>query len=297
MEIELLRTLVVLSQTKNFSKTAELQHIVQSTVTTRIQELEKAVGKPLFLRNKQRVELSEAGSVFLPYAERMLHLYEEGKTKANSIVPFDGRLVVGSVDSIWRNILFPVLKEFLIQYPQISFKATTGHSSEINQLLVDGVVDLAIVYQPPRLSRFKVFVCYEDDFVLVVHPNHPLAKRPSIPVEELSRINLLYHNWSGPFGKWISEVLPANHLFQAQIDPAYIILSLVKQGLGPAILNRSSVINELNSKAVIEIPLTGSKLPPKWKTHLAVNANKIDELPVKYWLELMTKFGLKCVQL
>ncbi|MEN6412683.1 MAG: LysR family transcriptional regulator [Veillonellales bacterium] len=297
MEIELLRTLMILSQTKNFSKTAELQHIVQSTVTTRIQELEKAVGKQLFLRTKQKVELSEAGSVFLPYAERMLHLYEEGKTKANAIIPFEGRLVIGSVDSIWRNLLFPVLKEYLVQYPQISFKATTGHSSEIIQLLVDGVIDLAIVYQPPRLNRFNVFACHEDDFVLVVHPNHPLAECPSIPVEELSHINLLYHNWSGPFSKWINEVLPANHLFQAQIDPAYIILSLVKQGLGPAILNRSSVANELNNKTLIEIPLIGPNLPPKWETYLAVNANKINELPVKNWLELMTKFGLKCVQL
>ncbi|WP_371363690.1 Hca operon transcriptional activator HcaR [Sporomusa rhizae] len=295
MDIELLRTLIILAQTKNFSKTAETQHIVQSTVTTRIQELEKAVGKQLFLRNKQKVELSEAGIVFLPYAERILHLYEEGKIKVNSTDPFEGRLVIGSVDSIWRNLLFPVLKEYLLQHPKISIKATTGHSSEVIQLLLDGVIDIAIVYQPPRLNRLKIFVCHEDDFVLVVHPNHPLANRSSIPIEELSHINLLYHNWSGAFSKWISEVLPANHVFQAQIDPAYIILSLVKQGLRPALLNRSSVANELKNKTIVEIPLVGSNLPPKWKAHLAVNSSKINELPVRYWLELMAKHNLKCV--
>lgn len=295
MDIELLRTLIILAQTKNFSKTAELQHVVQSTVTTRIHELEKAVGKQLFLRNKQKVELSEAGNVFLPYAERMLTLYEEGTFKVNSTIAYDGRLVIGSVDSIWRNILFPVLKEYLLKYPQISFKATTGHTSEVIQLLVDGVIDIALVYQPPRLSRFEVFVCHEEDFILVVHPDHPLAQRSSVFVEELSGINLLYHNWSGPFTKWINEILPANHLFQAQIDPAYLILSLVKQGLGPALLNRSSVINELHTKTIVEIPLVGFPLPPKWKTYLAVHANKLSEPPIAYWLELMTNLGLPCV--
>lgn len=271
-----------------------MQHIVQSTVTTRIHELEKTVGKKLFLRNKQKVELTEAGALFLPYAERMLDLFEEGKFKVNSTTSFDGRIVIGSVDSIWRNILFPVLREYLLQYPKISVKATTGHTSEIIQSLVDGVIDIALVYQPPRLSRFQVFVCHEEDFVLVVHPDHPLAQRSSIYVEELSGINLLYHNWSGPFAKWSGEALPANHLFQAQIDPAYLILSLVRQGLGPAILNRSSVKKDLSAKKVVEIPIVGPNPPPRWKTYLAVHTNKINALPIRRWLDLMAASGLEC---
>ncbi|EGO62888.1 LysR family transcriptional regulator [Acetonema longum] len=294
MEIELLRTLLILAQTKNFSKTAELQHIVQSTVTTRVRELEKDVGEQLFLRSKQKVELTEAGAVFLPYAERMLRLYEEGKFKAKSTTSFEGRLVVGSVDSIWRNILFPVLQEYLVRYPRISFKATTGHSLDVLQRLVDGVIDIALVYQPPRLSRFKVYACHEEDFVLVVHPQHPLACHAEVSVSELSQMNLLYHNWSGAFTQWIHEILPPNQLFQVQIDTAQLILALVKQGLGPAILSRAAVAAELNANTIVEIPLTGANPPPRWITYAVVHPGKLSEQPVSHWLDLMSEYNLKC---
>ena len=53
MEVDILRTFVMLTKNKNFSKTAEMQNLVQSTVTNRIKELEKELGKQLFIRNKK----------------------------------------------------------------------------------------------------------------------------------------------------------------------------------------------------------------------------------------------------
>lgn len=267
-------------------------HVVQSTVTTRIQEIENTLGKQLFTRTKQKVELTEAGTLFLPYAERILHIYEEGKFKMNSATSFDGRLVIGSVDSIWRNLLYPVLKEYISRYPHISLKATTGHSSEVIQLLADGVIDIALVYQAPKLKRFEVFVCHEDEFVLVVHPDHPLATRSCISIEEIPKINLLYHNWSGPFVQWIQDVIPQDHLFQTQIDPSSLILSLVKDGIRPTITTRASVVKELVSKSLVEIPLVGPSLPPVWRTYAVIHRNKINDPAIIHWMKLMSQFGL-----
>ncbi len=292
MNTELLQTFLTLAHTKNFSKAAELQHVVQSTITTRIREMEHILGKSLFSRTKQKVELTEAGILFLPYAERMLKIYEEGKFKVNAATCFDGRLVIGSVDSIWRNLLYPVLKEYILRYPQISVKATTGHSLEVIQLLVDGVIDIALVYQVPRLNRFEVFVCHEDDFVLVVHPNHQLASRSCISLEELPEINLLYHNWSGPFIQWLQELLPEDQLFRAQIDPSSLILSLVKEGIGPAILTRSSVARELAAKSLVELPLAGQPQPPVWRTYAVVHRQKMHDYPIQHWLHLLRQYNL-----
>lgn len=291
MNIELLHTFLILAQTKNFSKAAELQHVVQSTVTTRIREMECTLGKRLFTRTKQKVELTEAGILFSPYAERMLQIYEEGKFKIAAATSFDGRLVIGSVDSIWRNLLFPVLKEYITRYPTISLKATTSHSPEVIQMLVDGVIDVALVYQAPRLNRFEVYVCDEDDFALVVNPNHQLAQRSHICIEELPEINLLYHNWSGPFFQWIQDILPHGQLFKTQIDPSSLILALAKEGLGPAILTRSSVTKELAAKTLIELPLVGKNRPPVWCTYAVVHRNKINEPPIQHWMHLMSEFN------
>ena len=293
MEVDILRTFVMLTKNKNFSKTAEMQNLVQSTVTNRIKELEKELGKQLFIRNKKKVELSTFGNVFLPYAQSAISLIDEGKNKVNTTDFYDGRLFIGSVDSIWRNLLSPVLKKYVITYPKISLKATTGHSIDIVQLLIDGIIDIAVTYQRPRLNKFNVYICHEDDFVFVVAPQHPLATRKSISIDELSNLNLLYHNWGGSFTRWITNLFPSDYIFKTEVDPAYIIADLTKEGKGPALLTRSLVLNDLKEHKLVEIPLTGLNLPPKWEVYLAFNSSKINKAPIKNWLKLMLESGME----
>ena len=72
MNTEELKTFIFLSKVKNFTLAAEQMFIAQSTVTNRISELEKEVGKRLFSRGSKTVTLTEEGKIFLKYAERII---------------------------------------------------------------------------------------------------------------------------------------------------------------------------------------------------------------------------------
>ena len=74
MDLENLKTFLTLSKLKNFTQTANEHFVVQSTVTNRIMELEKELGKKLFIRDKKSVELTEAGKHLIPYAKRMIEI-------------------------------------------------------------------------------------------------------------------------------------------------------------------------------------------------------------------------------
>ena len=76
MNTEELKTFIFLAKVKNFTLAAEKLLIAQSTVTNRISELEKEVGKRLFSRGSKTVTLTEAGEIFLRYAERILELQD-----------------------------------------------------------------------------------------------------------------------------------------------------------------------------------------------------------------------------
>ena len=76
MNTEELKTFIFLSKVKNFTLAAEQMFIAQSTVTNRISELEKEVGKRLFSRGSKTVTLTEEGKIFLKYAERIIELQE-----------------------------------------------------------------------------------------------------------------------------------------------------------------------------------------------------------------------------
>lgn len=291
MDINLLKTFMILANTKSFSKTAELQHVVQSTVTARIQELEKLCGKQLFVRNNHKVEVSKAGMTLLPYAERLVKLYDESRVKLDSMDYYEGRLVLSSVDSIWRYVLKSTLGEFLTMYPNISIRAITGHSADINQSLVDGVVDIGFVYSPPRLQRFEVIKCHEDQFVLVVSPNHELSELANIDVQKLSSLDLLFMNWGGAFSEWATHNLSRN-LFRLQMTPVSLLFTYVLSGIGPAIVTRTSAQELIASGKLREISITGDSLPPVLQTYAVVHKNKLSEIPIKNWFSIMGNKGL-----
>lgn len=74
MNTESIKTFIMLSKLKNFTRTAERMYVAQSTVTNRIGELENETGKRLFVRKQGGVELTEEGELFLGYAERIAEL-------------------------------------------------------------------------------------------------------------------------------------------------------------------------------------------------------------------------------
>ena len=76
MDTQNLRTFLTLANVKNFTQTANLLYVAQSTVTNRIAELEKEVGRKLFVRNKKKLSLTREGILFQDYARRIVDLEE-----------------------------------------------------------------------------------------------------------------------------------------------------------------------------------------------------------------------------
>ena len=72
MNIKQLEYFVDLSQTFNFTKTAQNFYISQTAITKQIQCLEKDLGIPLFKRSKKSVKLTSEGRIYLPYAKKIL---------------------------------------------------------------------------------------------------------------------------------------------------------------------------------------------------------------------------------
>jgi len=177
MDFEQLRAFYTVAQTKNFTKAAEMLHVVQSTVTTRIKQLEEKVGKPLFTRDKRSVKITQAGLTLLPYAERILKLATEALNEVAALQPYEDYLSIGSLNSIWTAILEPILKEYHYRYPHIAISTKTGHSADVIQFLLDNVIQIGIVYVPPSLPNFEVIPAWEDEIVWSVPRTTRLSQR------------------------------------------------------------------------------------------------------------------------
>ncbi|QQE72958.1 LysR family transcriptional regulator [Brevibacillus composti] len=290
MDFEQLRAFYTLAQTKNFTKAAEILHLVQSTVTMRIKQLEDKVGKPLFIRDKRSVEITQAGLTLLPYAERILKLANEALHEVASLQPYEDYLSIGSLNSIWTAILEPILREYHCRYPQIAISTKTGHSSDVIQYLLDNVIQLGIVYVPPSLPNFEVIPSWEDEIVLVCKPGDSVTAATHVDAKELRHLPLLYVNWGPPFDEWIRQTLPRSYVPNLHLDKAELAIDLVKDGLGASLLTRSTVKAELEAGTLREIKIVGNQ-PPKRSAYIVLPKDKKNKPSVEKWLSLMNEFG------
>ncbi|KQL49102.1 LysR family transcriptional regulator [Brevibacillus choshinensis] len=290
MDFEQLRAFYTLAQTKNFTKAAEMLHLVQSTVTMRIKQLEEKVGKPLFIRDKRSVEITQAGLTLLPYAERILKLSHEALNEVAALQPYEDYLSIGSLNAIWTSTLEPILKEYHYRYPQIAISTRTGHSSDVIQYLLDNVIQIGIVYVPPSLPNFDVIPTWEDEVVLVSRPGCTFITSTHIDSRELRRLPLIHMSWGPPFNEWIRQTLPRNYVPKLTVDKAELAIDLIKEGLGVSLMTRSAVKADLATGKLIEITITGNK-PPKRSAYIVLPREKKNKPSVEKWLGLMKELG------
>ena len=98
MDMEGLRTFLVLANTKNYTRAAGQLFVAQSTVTNRIAELERELGVNLFARTNRKVELTREGERFRIYADNVIALTESSLAEITAAKRFDNYLRIGSAD-------------------------------------------------------------------------------------------------------------------------------------------------------------------------------------------------------
>ncbi|MDE7276831.1 MAG: LysR family transcriptional regulator, partial [Lachnospiraceae bacterium] len=167
-----LQTFLTLAEHRNFTRTADALFIAQSTVTNRIAELEKEIGKPLFVRNKRKVTLTREGEQFLYYARKIIELSDSGIKTVNSLEKYTDTYRIGSTNTIYECHLFPVIKEYMCSHPEHSIKITIGHSNRLLQEIQDNLLDVVYSYLPFYHSGYLCEVFATDELVLVTNINN-----------------------------------------------------------------------------------------------------------------------------
>ena len=142
MNSEELKTFILLTKVKNFTLAAEQLFIAQSTVTNRISELEKEVGKRLFSRGSKTVALTEEGKIFLKYAERIIELQGASIEEMNAVSAYTRKFSIGAINATYESYVRPLIDACLKDNEVTSVKVTLGHSLDLIQLLQDNVLDV-----------------------------------------------------------------------------------------------------------------------------------------------------------
>lgn len=145
---------------------------VQSSITTRVKQLEAELGVPLFLREGKRMHVSPSGKVLLNYAERLLALAGEARSSVQEPKPA-GPFRLGAMESTAAVRLPRVLTEFHRLHPEIDLKLRTGNPLQLSRAILDDELDAALFAGPVADARFDKKPAFEESLVLISGLGHP----------------------------------------------------------------------------------------------------------------------------
>lgn len=158
INFELYKIFYFVTEAGSFSDAAALLFVSQSAVSQSIKSLEQKLGYPLFIRSTKKITLTPAGELLYRHIQPAVKQILEGEAFFSpSEEAHSGQLHIGASDTICRYYLLPYLKQFHIEFPDISIKVTNQTSIKCVDLLANGDVDLIVTNHPNSRMR-KEFV-------------------------------------------------------------------------------------------------------------------------------------------
>ncbi|KZE76381.1 LysR family transcriptional regulator [Paenibacillus elgii] len=178
MELRQLQYALQIAIDKNFSRAAEKLHIAQPSLSQQLSKLEKEIGVLLFQRTTNSVEVTYAGTRFVEKAQKILDMVEQLKQEMEDISQMrKGKLVVGSLPITGAHVLPLVLPVFQERYPEIDIVLVEETTSNLEQLTASGQADISLLSLPLIDDSLDYEPIIEEEIVLAVPPQHPLAAR------------------------------------------------------------------------------------------------------------------------
>lgn len=166
MDIVLARTFLEIATSGSFFNAAKRLNVTQSTVSARVKRLETELGRPLFIRAKTGTQMTPAGEQFERFARSMMKVWEEAKYQVGVPDSFTKALSIGSQYSLWPKFSMRWLRLLERMMPDVALRAEMGMPDRLLRLMLDGLVDIAVMYTPQLRPGLNVEVLMEDSLVL-----------------------------------------------------------------------------------------------------------------------------------
>src|SRR5438477_4743258 len=165
---------------------AERAHLALAAASTRIRNMEEALGAVLLVRSRQGISPTQAGRTLLQHARTMLRQAERLREDLGAYAGgLAGQIRVLSNTNALTEFLPEALSAFLAAHPNVSVDLEERLSDEIVGLIAEGVGDIGIVAGTVDAGRLTTYPFRSDRFVLVVGRDHSLAKKSRISFAEV----------------------------------------------------------------------------------------------------------------
>ena len=261
MTLDQLRIFIAVAEREHLTRAAAALNLTPSAVSSAIRVLEGRYGAALFHRVGRRIELTEAGRIFLPEAQATLKRVEAAELVLSELGGLSrGSLTVAASQTIASYWLPARAVRFHVAHPGIDVRLSIGNTETVTKAVVDGGADLGLVegeIDAPALSAVTVD---RDRVIVVVAPDHPWAGRGNLPADEiLARPWVLREPGSGTRAAFETALKrigidPTDLVVALELPSNEAVRSAVELGGGATAVSELVVATYLAAGRLVQVP-------------------------------------------
>ena len=245
MYYDALRTFITLAELKNFTKTAEVLHISQPSVSLHIKNLEKEFQTELFIRSPKYVQITPSGNILYNRAKQILSLYEQAKEDILALHDsVQGELKIGASFTIGEYILPAFLSKLQKDFPKLELTVIIGNTEEIVQHVREFQVDIGLIEGQMNDKELSIHPFMQDKLFIISSPAYSGFKS-NMTLNDLQNHTWITREEGSGTREYINHVIRSNGLKVKSlltISSNQGVKESVRQGLGipsfPAVSSR-----------------------------------------------------------
>lgn len=268
LEVRHLSLVKTVAQEGNISKAGIQLHLTQSALSHQLRDIEGKLGVQLFLRHNKRMTLSKSGTRLLQSADQVLEELKQAEEDIKRIaLNKEGLLRISTECYTTYHWLPSILKVFNRNFPNVDVQVISEGTLRPIEFLVERKLDLAIVSGTIRERQVVLEPLFQDKLVVIMHPEHPLAKKRYVNAEDFADQHLFMYSTSIEQSTVFQKILVPAGVSPKRVSHIQItegIIEMVKAGLGIAVLAHWAVDPEIKRRSIKALPLTRKGFVRQW---------------------------------
>lgn len=246
MNSDLLRTFLEVAKTRHFGDAADNLYLTQSAVSSRIKQLESALGVRIFTRQRNNILLTPAGERLLPHAENLLASWQLAIQEVGAPREHNLQLALGGTSNLWDTFLQSVLPRLSAHFQNLYIRTEINQSQHLIRALLGGRVDICAVLDAPTNMNLESRRIGQLELIMV-------CNKPQQSLDDVPDIGHVFVDWGTAFN------LQQARLFAEPIAPilhtaqSHIALEFILRHQGAAYLPRALVEPHLDAQELFEV--------------------------------------------
>ena len=249
---------------QSFSRGAKANNISQSAATQSIHRLEKQLGAQLIDRSKRPFNLTPEGKICYEGFREILETYDSIVSRVQSSSLQDGCVIRGAaIYSVGLHDMSKSMRDFMKTHPHSKIRLEFLHPEKVYQAVNASEADLGIVSYPSASPEINVIPLRSEEMVVVVPPDHPLARERSLKIDKLQGLDFVAYDRDLPIRREIDRTLRQNGVRVngvTEFDNIETIKQAIEVGIGVSVLPLPTVVNEAERGLLVAIPLVSPQL-------------------------------------